>query len=116
MKSPVALLSVLLLLLTACSSTRHAWDTRIGTYTFNDAVQELGVPEATFTHADGSFTAEWLNRRGSTEYVRAFPLSTHSRNRYSTPSPYHVHRTPDTYLLLTFDAEERLKQVQQRNR
>lgn len=101
--------TLLLLFLTACTTTttitREEWDSRMGTYTYFDAVEELGHPSLTVTQSDGTVVADWLRLAGGAHSVRAFPY----RTRYGLPtSPFNVHRTPDSYLCLTFDADEYL--------
>jgi hypothetical protein len=49
-----------------CSSTpRIDWDSRIGVYTYDQAVMELGPPDRATQLSDGSTVAEWFVRRGS---------------------------------------------------
>jgi hypothetical protein len=60
------LLAVLLLINPGCSSTPKAdWNQRIGNYTFDDAVRELGPPVASTRLQDGSTVAEWFLKYGS---------------------------------------------------
>ena len=101
----------LFLFLAGCATTGEDWSHRIGVYSYAEAIERMGLPENMVTHGEGSFTAEWLRLRGSTQYVRAFPY-TGSRRGYRTPSPYHAHRMPSSYLRLTFDADEKLTRVE----
>jgi hypothetical protein len=50
-----------LLLLPGCKSTPKVdWNTRIGTYTFDQAVTELGPPDKSAKLSDGKTVAEWV--------------------------------------------------------
>ena len=44
-----------------CKSTPKVdWDSRIGTFTYDQAVQELGPPDRTATLSDGKKIADWV--------------------------------------------------------
>lgn len=108
------LAATLLLFLTACATSNNQWNSRIGAYTYSDAVREMGPPSISITQNDGSITAEWLRLRGGTQVVRAFP---YSRRPYdTTPSAYHLHRTPDSYLRLTFGPDQTLARIEHPSR
>jgi hypothetical protein len=50
-------------LLAGCASgPRIDWNARIGKYTYEQAVQELGTPDKSPKLADGALVAEWLVR------------------------------------------------------
>jgi hypothetical protein len=60
------LLSAILLLNPGCASTpKPDWEQRIGNYTFDDAVRELGPPVSSARLQDGSTVAEWFLKYGS---------------------------------------------------
>ena len=59
-----ALVSVALLL-SGCASSksniaRIDWNSRLGHYTFDEAITEIGPPEKSATLSDGSLVAEWF--------------------------------------------------------
>lgn len=59
-----ALLSVLLLA-AGCASGKTDWPARVGNYTYDNAVKELGPPDKTETLSDGGRVADWfVTRRG----------------------------------------------------
>ncbi len=59
-------LVVLLMLNPGCASTpKPDWNQRIGTYTYDDAVRELGPPTASTQLQDGTTVAEWFLKYGS---------------------------------------------------
>jgi hypothetical protein len=103
MRKAPAVVSILItaLLLLGCATTRVDWNSRVGQYSFDDAITEMGVPDRQATLSDGSIVAEWLERRGG-----AYGTSYHSRfSRFQT---YDVHEFPDRYLRLTFGPDKQL--------
>ena len=59
------LLAVLAMLDAGCaSSPKPDWNERIGNYTFDDAVRELGQPISSTKLKDGTNVAEWLLKFG----------------------------------------------------
>ncbi len=57
---------LLVLLTTACHTTPKVdWDSRVGHYSFDQAVLELGPPDNTAKLSDGSTVAEWISRSGA---------------------------------------------------
>jgi hypothetical protein len=51
------------LMFTGCRTTpRVDWNNRVGTYTYDDAVAELGPPDKTATTSDGKLVADWITR------------------------------------------------------
>jgi hypothetical protein len=58
----VAVLSILLL--TGCRSTpKIDWDSRVHSYSYDQAVLELGPPNKVAKLSDGSTVAEWISER-----------------------------------------------------
>ena len=104
MRHMFALLT-LLLLGAGCATTRPDWEHRIGTYTYDDAVLELGVPDRQAELSDGTLVAEWLRRRGGTYgAITYFP-----RSRFQS---YDLNRFPDRFLRLVFAPDRRLQRVE----
>jgi hypothetical protein len=59
------LLGVLVTLSPGCASTpKPDWNQRIGHYTFNQAVQELGPPFSSIRLQEGTTVAEWFLKAG----------------------------------------------------
>ena len=57
---------VVVLLSSGCASTpKPDWEQRVGNYTFDDAVRELGPPVASARLEDGTMVAEWFLKYGS---------------------------------------------------
>jgi hypothetical protein len=60
------LLCLLTLSLTACKTTpKIDWNSRIGTYTYDQAIAELGPPDKAAQLSDGRTVAEWVVGRTS---------------------------------------------------
>ncbi len=68
------LLAVSVMFNSGCASTpKPDWNERIGNYTYDDAVRELGPPASTTKLQDGTAVAEWFLKYGS---QMSFGLST----------------------------------------
>lgn len=94
----------LLAVLAGCASHKIDWAARVGNYTFDQAVIELGPPSKQAKLTDGTLVAEWQTQRGYTQtyYAPAYGY----RGRYSGgyyPAPVTTW-TPDAFIRLTFDA------------
>jgi hypothetical protein len=90
--------------LAGCATPRVDWAARIGHYTYEQAVADLGAPEKEEKLADGGRVGEWLTDRGYT-YVEEGP------GRYG---PFYAtypktYTAPSRYLRLTFGTDSRLK-------
>ena len=60
------LLGVLVMFNPGCASTpKPDWNSRIGNYTFDDAVRELGPPASSTKLQDGTTVAEWFLKYGA---------------------------------------------------
>jgi hypothetical protein len=71
--SVAMLLMTLAILFAGCATQKKIdWAGRIGNYTFDQAVTELGPPDKQAKLQDGTVVAEWLVRRGYT-YVYSSP-------------------------------------------
>lgn len=63
-----ALLGMLFLattFLTCCTTTVVDWNSRIGTYTYNQAVLQLGSPDKQATLSNGKVVAQWITLHGN---------------------------------------------------
>src|SRR5689334_7361735 len=53
-------------LLTGCASTPKVdWNSRIGSFTYDQTVAEMGPPDKSTQLSDGSSVAEWFVKQGS---------------------------------------------------
>jgi hypothetical protein len=71
-KFPVSTLILALLLMlgfmfVGCSSSKPKvdWNSRVGNYTYDQAVQELGPPDKTAKLTDGTIVSEWITAHHS---------------------------------------------------
>ena len=101
----------LCVLLSGCASTKVDWNSRIGNYTYDQAVIELGPPDKYAKLTDGTVVAEWMTRRGYSGGSVGFMYG------YGYPYPYHVYPpyylaeppSPDYFIRLTFGPDARLQ-------
>ena len=91
------------LLLCGCASSKINWESRVGHYTFDQAVVELGPPDRSAKLSDGRTVAEWLLYRGRSGSAYYFWPSYGGGWSYSDPG------FPDRLLRLTFSPEGRLE-------
>jgi hypothetical protein len=54
--------AVALLFIAGCSTYQAAWDNRVGVFTYDQSVKELGPPDKKEKLADGQTVAEWISR------------------------------------------------------
>ena len=107
-----SLLGLLLLgLLLGCSTPRVDWNSRVGIYSYDQAVVDFGPPDKYATLQDGTIVAEWLLRRGYA-YARgpyAYGYSPWGYGYGPYYSGYVDSYSPDYYLRLTFGPDSRLR-------
>jgi hypothetical protein len=106
----ILLLTTLLCLAIGCATSRTDWNAKVGNYTYDEAVLELGVPDRSARLSDGTTVAEWLRSRGSS-------YSTY----HAVPGSYWMHTLdhhefPDNFLRLTFGPDGKLSRWQRVNR
>lgn len=95
-------------LLAGCASTSKVdWDSRVGNFSYDQAVAEKGPPDKSAKLSDGSTVAEWFIKRSSRV---SFGVGT---GFYSGGSSVGVGQTVGTspsgqYLRLTFGADGKL--------
>ncbi|MCC6233407.1 MAG: hypothetical protein IT580_12230 [Verrucomicrobiales bacterium] len=94
-----------------CASSRIDWNTRVGTYSYDDAVREYGPPDKSAQLTDGSTVADWMTARGGMQTATAYGSAWSPRPRYGWGGPAYVvvdPPTPDRFLRLTFDPQGKL--------
>ncbi len=101
------------LLASACASKKIDWASRVGSYSYDDAVRELGPPDKAAQLTDGSTVADWLTARGmQTASAYGPPYPAYGRyGRYGWGGPGFVvvdPPSPDRFLRLTFDPRGKL--------
>lgn len=100
---------LLTVLLAGCATRKIDWSARLGNYTFDQAVAEIGPPDKQAKLTDGTLVAEWLTRRG-------YPQVYSTGGSFGSPyygwshAPTYVGTiSPDYFLRLTFDPSGQLK-------
>jgi hypothetical protein len=62
--SLLMILAVAFALTTGCKTTKPVdWNSRVGAYTFDQAVTEFGPPDKQTTLSDGKLVAQWITHR-----------------------------------------------------
>jgi len=98
------------LFLAGCATTKIDWNSRVGNYTYDQAVAELGPPDKSAKLSDGTTVAEWLTQRGYARgsvgvmYGYGYPHYYHPWYPYYSEPP-----SPDYYIRLTFGPEGKLQ-------
>ena len=71
MKLSALFAALLVLVAVGCATAHVDWNARIGTYTYDQAIAELGPPDKQAKLTDGERVAEWVTRHytGSTVAV-----------------------------------------------
>ena len=89
--------------LVGCVTPRVDWNARVGHYTYEQAVLDMGPPDRDAKLADGTNVAEWLLNRGYT-YVTGGP-GPYGPFYGGTASAY---TAPSQFLRLTFGPDGQL--------
>jgi len=99
--------AMMMLILAGCATQKIDWAGRVGNYSFDQAVLELGPPDKQAKLSDGTLVAEWLTRRGHAYSSPAFGYTPWSY--YGPYYPVYVDgATPDHFLRLTFGPDGKL--------
>ena len=99
---------VVALALVSCSTTKKLdWNSRVGSYTYDQAIVELGPPDKQAKLSDGRTVAEWISRRSGGTGL------TIGTGFYGSGAGVGVSRSvgsgyADRSLKLTFDTDGRL--------
>ena len=97
------------LLLAGCVTQKIDWASRVGNYTYDQAVMEFGPPDKSAKLSDGTTIAEWLVRRGQV-VVAPEPYFAPPGCYFGPLTPmYSETYFPARFLRLAFDANSRLK-------
>lgn len=106
------LLILAALALVGCATNKINWAARVGNYTLDQAILELGPPDKEAKLTDGRVVAEWLTRRGQAMAYTTGP------GTYGYPYwpgyyyggfyPTYVQSSPNYFIRLTFEADGKL--------
>ncbi len=97
--------------LAGCATTpKIDWSTRVGTYTYDQAIVELGPPDKQAKLTDGSTVADWMTRRGYTEIYSPYGYAFYPWG-YGGYYPAFVdtYHSPDYFLRLIFGPDQVLQ-------
>src|SRR5258705_4238554 len=98
------------LLLGGCTTPKIDWAGRVGIYTYDQAVIDMGPPDRYAKLGDGTVVAEWLTRRGySYGYAPVWYGSPHYYYGPFYPGYIDTYTYPNYYLRLVFGPDGRLK-------
>ena len=98
-------------LLAGCATTKIDWSARVGNYTFDQAVLELGPPDKQARLENGTVVADWLTHRGHRAVYSPPPIYPYSGSGYDGPyyfGGYADSYSPDYFLRLTFGPDRKL--------
>jgi len=99
---------VTILGLAGCATNKVNWAARVGHFTHDDAIVELGPPDKQARLTDGAVVAEWLTKRGrSIVYAGGAGLYGYP-GYYGGVYPTYVQTGPDYFLRLTFGTDGKL--------
>jgi hypothetical protein len=110
------LLAMLSFIFAGCKSTpRVDWNSRIGNYTYNQAVEELGPPDKMAKLSDGKTVADWIKHShggGMSFGVGTGFYGSHTGvgTSVGTSTGY-----PDQVLRLTFGPDGKLQEFKKTN-
>jgi hypothetical protein len=97
------------LLLAGCVTQKIDWSARVGQYTQDQAITDLGPPDKSAKLSDGTIVDEWLTAH-SRVIVAPEPYFLGSGGYFGPLTPsYTESYVPDYYLRLTFSPDGRLK-------
>lgn len=105
----MVLLGAVLVVPVGCATRKIDWESRIGTFTYDDAIRELGPPDKSADLSDGTRVADWTTMRGmrtASTFGGWYPYGPHG---YLGPNFIVVDPpAPDRILRLTFDSQGKL--------
>lgn len=99
---------VLMVALMGCATNKVDWNARVGTYTYEDAVIELGPPDKQEKLTDGTMVAEWLTQRGRTAYVGGAGYYYGGPGWRGYYGPSYIQGAPDYFVRLMFAPDGKL--------
>lgn len=103
-----ACLIFVILLGVGCASSKVDWNSRVGSYTMDQAILDLGPPDKKAELTDGTQVTEWLTAKG---YAHGSYQSLGGSRYYSGPWVFHYVQppTPDHFLRLVFSPDGELR-------
>jgi hypothetical protein len=96
--APLPLLALILTLAGCATHPKVDWKARVGQYTYDQAILEMGPPERSAVISDGRTVAQWLERRGNQRTTLGRMPGSWIYTQEGAPEP-------DAFTTLTFDAQ-----------
>ena len=97
------------LVLAGCVTQKIDWSARVGNYTYDQAVMELGPPDKSAKLTDGTVVADWLTHHAET-IIAPEPYFAAPGCYFGPLTPMRTETyLPAQYLRLTFGADGELK-------
>ena len=87
------------LVVAGCASRKIDWSSRVGSYTYDQAVRDMGPPDKSAKLDDDSTVADWMTVRGTTTMYSG---AGYGYPYYSPPIGF-ASTSPDYFIRLTFD-------------
>lgn len=108
MKTLTAGFVVIIGLLAGCGTTSPLvnWNQRVGHYSYDLALVDLGTPVRSTTLSDGSVVADWRTQRSTLGSGR--PAGYATQVSLDDPMPEATPPLPNEYLRLTFGPDQQL--------
>jgi hypothetical protein len=98
-------------ILVGCATTQKIdWPSRVGNYTYDQAVAEYGRPVGSARSADGGTIADWLIQRGHGRPAPAARFGARGGVAGSLMPTMAEPYVPDYYMRLVFGPDARLKE------
>jgi len=92
-----------------CATQHISWQTRIGNYTYDDAVREWGPPDKESPLNDGTLIADWIVREGHT-VMAPQPYLLPPDNMGAPQPTFNSSYVPTYFMRLVFGPDKRLKE------
>ncbi len=97
------------LLLAGCVTEKIDWETRVGQYTQDQAIMDMGPPDKSAKLSDGTVVDEWLTEH-SHVIVAPEPYFLPPGGYFGPATPTYTETyAPDYYLRLTFGPDGKLR-------
>jgi hypothetical protein len=97
------------LVLAGCVTQKIDWSARVGTYTYDQAIMELGPPDKSAKLTDGTVVADWLTHHAQI-IIAPEPYFAPPGCYFGPLTPMRTETClPAQYLRLTFGADGKLK-------
>jgi hypothetical protein len=100
-------------LLPGCATKGVDWNSLVGTYTYDQAVLDLGPPDKYAKVTDGTVVADWMTRRGQSGSYVSFVGGAPFYRPYYYGGPAYAYSTavstPDYFTRLTFGPDGKLQ-------